>query len=57
MLDIILYTKFGDEVTTVRVPPFTPPPEIILWGVRYFVRQADGRYLEGMCWPILEGGF
>lgn len=57
MLNIILYTRDGREVTRVTVPPFEIAPEIILWGSRYFIRRSDGLYYEGMCWPILEGGF
>jgi len=45
------------EVTLVTIPPFTPPPEVILWYARYFVLRPDGRYYDGMCWPILPGGF
>ena len=57
MLAVTLYTRDGREVTQVTMPPFLYPPEVILWGERYFVRRDDGRYYEGMCWPILEGGF
>jgi hypothetical protein len=57
MLEVTLYTRDGREVVRVTVPPFELPPEVILWGARYFVRRGDGLYYEGMCWPILEGGF
>lgn len=56
MIEVTLYTREGQEVTQVTMPPFLIPPEVILWGSRYFVLR-DGRYIEGMCWPILEGGF
>lgn len=50
---ITLYTRDGREVTTVHVPVFNPPMEIINWGARFFVRREDGRYYEGMLWPVM----
>ena len=45
-----LLTKSGDFVTRVDVPPYDPPPEIIAWGTRFFVRQQNGEYREGLVW-------
>lgn len=45
-----LLTRTGDFVVEVLVPPFNPPAEIIQWGGRYFIRQPDGKYCEGMVW-------
>jgi len=44
-----LYTKLGEFVTTVEVPPFTPKAEILQWGSRYFVYDKEqDKYLEGL---------
>jgi hypothetical protein len=50
MEKIVLYTRGGDEVTTVSVMPMTPMPEGILWGSRVFFRDQDNVYREGMLW-------
>ena len=47
---VILYTCDGREVTTIGMPPFQLPPEVIGWGERVFVRREDGRYYEGFIW-------
>ena len=54
MEQIRLLTRWGEYVTTVTIPIFTPQAEVILWGTRYFVRRDDGKYYEGMCWPALS---
>lgn len=41
-----LYTRDGALVADVFVPPFKNPVELLVWGERFFIRQADGRYLE-----------
>lgn len=45
-----LFTRMGQYVVTVLVPPMNPPPEVIQWGSRYFMRNALGRYCEGLVW-------
>ena len=60
MIETKLLTRDGEYVTTVRVLPFTPMPEVIQWGERYFVRQGDDNghdtpeYREGMLWPAIR---
>jgi hypothetical protein len=49
--DTRLLTADGGYVTRVRLPLFNPPPEIVRWGERYFVRRLNGEYHEGMVWP------
>ncbi len=53
-----LYNAEGNYVTTVEVPPFLVPVQIILWGSHIFVftplapaTPNEGQYLEarGMC--------
>lgn len=53
-MEIKLLTRDGGYVTTVSVPPFNPPPEVIMWGSRVFVRQPGGHYAEGMAWHSME---
>lgn len=48
-----LYTRDGHFVTGVHVPTFDPPPEVIAWGSRVFVRCADGLYREGMPFVVV----
>jgi hypothetical protein len=42
-----LFTRSGEYVTTVTVPPFNPPAEVIVWGQRFFV-LTSGTYREGL---------
>ena len=49
-IDVDLLTRDGSHVTTVKLPPFQVPPEIIRWGERFFVRCQDGTYREGLVW-------
>ena len=53
MFDIKLYTRDGRYVVTVTIPPFQLMPEAIMWGERFFFRRDDGKYYEGMLWPIV----
>lgn len=39
-------------VATVNVPEMKPMPEIVVWGARYFVRQKDEAYTEGIVWVV-----
>jgi hypothetical protein len=50
-MDLVkLYTRGGDYVATVHIPPFKPPAEAIGWGTRSFMRDAEGEYREGIMW-------
>jgi hypothetical protein len=50
-MDLVkLYTRGGDYVATIRMPPFNPPPEAISWATRLFARNEEGDYREGMTW-------
>lgn len=57
MEEIRLLTRWGEYVVTVIVPVFNPQAEIINWGSRFFVRRDDGKYYEGMMWPIADKQF
>ena len=46
MPEITLYTNDGREVITVQVPPWKTPPELYMWGQRFFLLREDGRYTE-----------
>ena len=39
MNEIMLYTNDGHEVQKVTVPPWKFPPELIVWGERFFLRR------------------
>lgn len=41
-----LYTAAGAFVVEAIVPPWVTPPELYVWGDRFFVRREDGRYTE-----------
>lgn len=63
-----LYTRDGGFVVEKFIPPFKVPPEIIAWGERVFVLDANSdccehtplgdikylRYVEGMMWTIIN---
>ena len=49
---IPLYTRAGEFVVDVVVPPFTPPAEVLVWGVRFFARREDGKYCEAMAYFV-----
>ena len=60
-----LYTAGGPRdggfVAAVPVPDFWPPPEVLVWGVRTFVRDraSDGRlrrpvYTEAFAYVVVE---
>lgn len=48
MVTVTLRTRRGELVERVQIPNFTPPPEVITWGLRTFIRQSDGDYREAM---------
>ena len=52
MIEVQLYTRSGDHVAGVLVPPFQQAPDIVVWGSRVFVRddptdEQETRYREG----------
>lgn len=40
--------------TTVTIPSFIIPPDVIIWGTRIFIRRLDGRYVEGFVAAAIE---
>lgn len=40
-MTVKLFTRDGGFVHEAAIPPFNPPPEVIGWGSRVFVRGAD----------------
>jgi hypothetical protein len=53
METMTLYTRDGRMVVDVQIPVFNPPVEAIIWGSRFFVRREDGKYYEGVVFPVL----
>lgn len=48
-----LRTSTGERVVDVWVPPFSPYPDVLRWGDRFFVWDAKRTgYFEGMCFVI-----
>lgn len=45
---IELLTNNGHRVAMVEIPPFAINPQVLLWGLRYFVRNANGEYREAV---------
>jgi hypothetical protein len=45
--EIDLLTGSGEFVAKAKVLSFLRPPEVILWGERFFVQREDGKYYEG----------
>lgn len=52
-----LYTRDGQFVADVDMPPFNPPADVIVWGTRHFVLRQGVTgiepwydYAEGMVW-------
>ncbi len=39
-----LFTSDGRLVTTVELPPFKVPVQVVLWGSRIFIWNPDRRY-------------
>lgn len=52
MEPIELHTRDGGYVTTVQVPTFSPPPDVIVWGQRMFMRGEDGKYREAFTYVV-----
>jgi hypothetical protein len=51
--DVQLFTKSGERVTTIRLPP-GGPPDVIKWGARHYVLH-NGAYREGLFLESFEG--
>lgn len=52
VVKIRLLTRQADFVVSVFIPPFDPPPEVIVWGSRVFARRPEG-YLEVFAYTAL----
>ena len=46
MNEIKLYSNDGRFVTEVFVPRWKFPPEVYVWGERFFVHRGNGKYTE-----------
>jgi hypothetical protein len=51
--EITLYNNDGHAVVTIQVPPWKHPPELLIWGERFFILRhetgalyASDRYTE-----------
>lgn len=40
-VSVQLFTELGEYVTTAYLPPFSAPPEILVWGTRFFRRETS----------------
>lgn len=64
-MKIKLLTRDGGFVHQAEIPPFAPPPEVIGWGSRIFVRRDESEsdrervitvvYREGLAYVLTEG--
>lgn len=54
MVQVKLHTYDEREVTTVTTPPFIIPPEGVIWGQRCFFLRPNGKYCEGLLYPIID---
>jgi hypothetical protein len=50
MIEVGLYTRGNELITTIFVLDHDPPAEAVWWGRRLFVRRDDIHYVEGICW-------
>jgi hypothetical protein len=51
-MEVELRTKDGGLVTRAVLPPFDPPPDVLLWGARIFTRADAGRYVEAFAFAF-----
>lgn len=59
-MKIMLITRDGGFVRDGDIPPYQPPPEVITWGTRVFVRaimptpssDAPVTYVEGLMYSL-----
>lgn len=49
MIRVRLVTRGGDFVREVEIAPFEPPPDVLVWGSRLFLRDPcdDHCFREG----------
>jgi len=54
--EVSLYTHSGGFVARVKILPTLRPFEVVVWGERFFILRADGRYTEadGMTAALLD---
>jgi hypothetical protein len=55
-VEVHLFTRAGEVVTKVEIPPYKTMPEAILWGQRFFIRReaGGGIYYEGFVHFVIE---
>lgn len=41
-----LHTNDGHFVANVPTLPWVAPPELLIWGERFFIRRENGNYTE-----------
>ena len=46
LIRVDLYTTDGQFVERVPFLPYKFPPEVIVWGSRFFLRRSDDKYYE-----------
>lgn len=54
MIKTELFTRAGEYVIVVMIPPFNPPAEAVIWGSRIFIRNEKGKYVEGLAFHVTE---
>jgi hypothetical protein len=54
MRRVQLLTKERAHVTYIIMPPVIPPPGVLQWNARYFVRITDIAYSEETLWTVKE---
>jgi hypothetical protein len=55
MREVPLYRPDGVRVTTVLMPPVGPPPEVLIWGARFFAwRPEVGAYVEARALQVFD---
>jgi len=52
---VTLYTSDGEKIADFVVPRWQIPYEVYVWGQRFFIRRADGRYTETHAYCIPPG--
>lgn len=47
---VTLRDREGKDFLRVRIPRMVPPPPMLQWGARFYIRRGvDGAYCEGDC--------
>lgn len=44
----------NEYVTTLEIPPFNPPPGVVMWGSRIFHLMPRAGIDENGCWRYVE---